>query len=128
MARIASRLPPDLSVTEKTSTLSKAASAVAALPAEASPEQREQAGRKAIDREAAEQRLIEEGLREAPRHARRVLQDYRYSAKETARDIELRVTGEVQKRLSEELDGTEGLNEVRDLADDLIEQLEGCQG
>ena len=58
MARIASRLPAELSNAEKTTTLAKAAEAVAALPAEASHEQREQAGQKAIERQAAKQRLL----------------------------------------------------------------------
>jgi excisionase family DNA binding protein len=127
LSRLASSLPWDLSNTEKTTTLDKAAEAFAALPAEASPEQREQAGQQAIERQAAKQRLIEEGLREVPRHARRVRQEYRYSSKETATDIEQRVKGEVQKMLSEELDGTESMNVVRDMVDDLIEELEGCE-
>jgi hypothetical protein len=56
-----------------------------------------------------------------------VRQDYRYSRKETAGDIEERVKGEVQKMLSEELDGTESLNKVRNMVDDLIEEIEGCE-
>ena len=61
------------------------------------------------------------------RHARRVRQDYRYRRNETVHDMEQRVTDEVKKMLSEELDGTERVSDVRDMVDDLIEQLEGCE-
>jgi excisionase family DNA binding protein len=126
MSRLALRLPWDLSRTEKTTTLDQAAEAAAALPAAASADEREQAGRQVIERQAAKQRLIEEGLHEVPRHAQRLLHRYRYGARETAAEIEQRVRPEVEKELRTNLRGTESSKEVLDMVRGIMEDAEGC--
>jgi hypothetical protein len=108
-------------------TLAKVTKAIAALPPEVSDDQREKAGQKVIDRQAAKQQLVEEGLREVPRHARRMLQDFDYDTNETAEGIEARVKAQVEKELRKELDGSESRKNVVDRVRDIMEDLEHCE-
>jgi hypothetical protein len=55
-----------------------------------------------------------------------MLREYEYGRNETAGDIEQRVKGEVEKKLRQELDGTETLDDVLDLVDDMMEAAEVC--
>jgi excisionase family DNA binding protein len=125
-SRIDSWVPAELPNAEKTTAISTATEAVVALPAGTSSDELEKTAREAIDRQTAKSRLIEQGLREVPRHARRMLREYEYGRNETAGDIEQRVKGEVEKRLRQKLDGTETLDDVLDLVDDLMEAAEVC--
>jgi hypothetical protein len=112
---------------KKTATLAKVTKAIAALPPEVSDDQREKAAQKVIDRQAAKQQLVEEGLREVPRHARRMLEDFEYDDNETAEEIEARVKGQVEKELRKELDGSETRRNVIKLVRDIMGAAEHCE-
>ena len=72
-ARIDSWVPAELSDPERGAVFAKARKAVDALPAGVSDDEREKTARKVIERQAAKKRLIEEGIREVPKHAQRLL-------------------------------------------------------
>jgi excisionase family DNA binding protein len=126
LACIESWMPTNLPAAGKATALAEANKAVAALSAGTSDAEREEAAREAIDRQAAKERLIDAGVQEVPRHAQRLLRDYRYSANETAHGIEERVRSQVEKVLRKRLRGTETSREVIDMVRDAMEDAEGC--
>jgi hypothetical protein len=126
MARINSWVSPELSIAEKGTALAEANKAVAALPAGTSNDDREKAAREVVNRQTAKKKLIEEGLREVPRHARRLRWEYRYSPNETAWDIAQRLKEKVEERLRQELDGSEDPEDVVERVQTLMEEFEGC--
>jgi excisionase family DNA binding protein len=127
MARLEARLPRELSSAEKTTTLASVTKAITAMPSDAPENEWEKTAEKAIDRQAKKHQLVEEGLREVPRHAQWMVREYEYSARETALDIEQRVKAKVEEELRKQLDGTEDSEDVIAMVWDIMEEFEGCR-